>query len=408
MWELIQANKRRSVALFIVMGVILILLGYFFGITFFGAEGGVWGIVLAFILWTVLSLISYFAGSKVILSLSNAKEVTKDVHPQLFNIVEEMTISANLPKMPKIFIVNEQAPNAFATGRNPENSVVAVTAGLLSQLNRDELQGVIAHEIAHIINRDILFMTFAGIMLGAIVIISEIFIRGQFFGMGGSSLNRYKNKSSGGGNEQIILLVVSLVFAILAPILARLLYFAISRKREYLADASGVRLTRYPEGLASALEKLSQNRFDLKSANKATAGMYIVNPLKKTGMKVADLSSTHPPLTERIKILRGMMHGVDFADYQNVYNKVKNNSEQIIPASGLKTVKDIPILGGMISTPALTKKEEQRKLGDIVMGVNGYNFYNCKCGVTIKVPPTFKGDSVKCPRCGEVNLNSDK
>ena len=126
--------------------------------------------------------------------------------------------------------------------------------------------------------------------------------------------------------------------------MARFLYFAISRKREYLADASGVRLTRYPEGLASALEKLSQNRFDLKSANKATAGMYIVNPLKKTGMQIANLSSTHPPLTERIKILRGMMHGVDFADYQTVYNKVKNNSEQIIPPSGMKTVKDIPIL----------------------------------------------------------------
>ena len=407
MWELIQANKRRSLFLFISMGVILILLGYFFGISFLGSEGGAFGIILAFILWAILSLISYFAGSKVILSLSNAKVVTKEVHPQLFNIVEEMTIAANLPKMPKIFIVNEQAPNAFATGRNPENSVVAVTAGLLSQLNRDELQGVIAHEIAHIINRDILFMTFAGIMLGAIVIISEIFIRGHWFGMGGGgSLNRYKNKSSGGGNEQIILLVVSLVFAILAPILARFLYFAISRKREYLADASGVRLTRYPEGLASALEKLSQNRFDLKSANKATAGMYIVNPLKKTGMQIANLSSTHPPLNERIKILRGMMHGVDFADYQTVYNKVKNNSEKIIPPSGLKTVKDIPILGGMIPAPALTKKEEQRKLGDIVMGVNGYNFFNCKCGVTIKVPPTLETNKVKCPRCGEININN--
>lgn len=406
MWELIQANKRRSVALFIAMGVILILLGYFFGISFLGPEGGSFGIILAFILWTVLSLISYFAGSKVILSLSNAKEVTKDVHPQLFNIVEEMTIAAGMAKMPKIFIVNEQAPNAFATGRNPENSIVAVTAGLLSQLNRDELQGVIAHEISHIINRDILFMTFAGIMLGAIVIISEVFIRGQYFGMGGSSLNRYKNKSSGSGNEQIILLVVSLVFAILAPILARFLYFAISRKREYLADASGVRLTRYPEGLASALEKLSQNRFDLKSANKATAGMYIVNPLKKTGMQIANLSSTHPPLNERIKILRGMMHGADFADYQTVYNKVKNNSEQIIPPSGMKSVKDIPILGGMIPAPALTQKQEQRKLGDIVMGVNGYNFFNCKCGVTIKVPPTLETNKVKCPRCGEVNIKN--
>jgi heat shock protein HtpX len=201
-------------------------------------------------------------------------------------------------------------------------------------------------------------------------------------------------------------MVFAMLLAISAPILAQFLYFAISRKREYLADANGVRLTRYPEGLASALEKLSQNRFDLKSANKATAGMYIVNPLKKTGMMLSDLSSTHPPISERIKILRGMMHGVDFADYQTVYNKVKNNSEKIIPASGLKNKVDIPIVAQIKDVTNLSKKEEQRKLGDLVMNVNGYNFYNCKCGVTIKVPPTFKGNSVMCPRCGEVNVRN--
>lgn len=404
MWELIQANRRRSILLFIGMGIILILLGYFFGQTFLGYDGGPFGVFIALIIWAVLSLISYFAGSNVILALSNAKEVTKDMHPQLFNIVEEMTIAANLPKMPKIYIVNEQAPNAFATGRNPDNSVVAVTAGLLSQLNRNELQGVIAHEVAHIINRDILFMTFAGIMLGAIVIISEVFLRGHWFGLGNSSLNRYKNKSSGGGQEQIFFMIFALVLAILAPILARLLYFAISRKREYLADASGVRLSRYPEGLASALEKLSQNKFNLKSANKATAGMYIVNPLKKTGMQISNMTSTHPPITERIRILRGMTHGVDYADYQSSYNKTKQTSEKIIPKSGLDQVENIPILGQIKDVSDLSKKEQQRKLGDIVMGVNGYNFYNCKCGVTIKVPPTMETDTVKCPRCGTVNI----
>lgn len=404
MWELIQANRRRSIFLFFGMGIILILLGYFVGATFLGQEGGPFGIFLALIIWSVLSLISYFAGSKIILSLSNAKEVTKDVHPQLFNIVEEMTIAANLPKMPKIYIVNEQAPNAFATGRKPEDSIVAVTAGLLSQLNRDELQGVIAHEISHIVNRDVLFMTFAGIMLGAIVIIAEISLRGHWFGLGGSSLNRYNNKSSGGGNAQLVIMVLSLILAILAPILARFLYFAISRKREYLADASGVRLTRYPEGLASALEKLSQNRFNLRSATKATAGMYIVNPLKKTGMQISDLTSTHPPISERIRILRGMMHGVDYADYQTSYNKIKNTSDKIIPKSGLDEKTIIPVLAGMKAAAELSQKEQQRKLGNIVMNVNGYNFYNCKCGVTIKVPPNFEGDKIKCPRCGEVQI----
>lgn len=404
MWELIQANKRKSIILFVGMGTILILLGFFIGETFLGEGGGSLGILAAFLIWVIISAVSYFAGSSIILSISNATEVTKEVQPQLYNVVEEMAIAANLPKIPKIFIVNEQAPNAFATGRKPENSVVAVTAGLLSQLNRNELQGVIAHEISHIVNRDVLFMTFAGIMLGMIVIISEVFTRGYFYG--GGSLNRYKNKSSSNGNEQLILIVFSIIFAITAPFLAQLLYFAISRKREYLADASAVRLTRYPEGLANALEKLSQNRFNLNSANKATAGMYIVNPLKKTGMQIEDLTSTHPPISERIKILRGMMHGADFADYQTIYNKIKNNSEQIIPNSGLKNKANIPIISQVEELTKQSKVEEKRKLGDIVMNVNGYNFYNCKCGVTIKVPPTFQGDSVKCPRCGEINVKN--
>lgn len=404
MWELIQANKRKSIILFVGMGTILILLGFFIGETFLGEGGGSLGILAAFLIWVLISAVSYFAGSSIILSISNATEVTKEVQPQLYNVVEEMAIAANLPKIPKIFIVNEQAPNAFATGRKPENSVVAVTAGLLSQLNRNELQGVIAHEISHIVNRDVLFMTFAGIMLGMIVIISEVFTRGYFYG--GGSLNRYKNKSSSNGNEQLILIVFSIIFAITAPFLAQLLYFAISRKREYLADASAVRLTRYPEGLANALEKLSQNRFNLNSANKATAGMYIVNPLKKTGMQIEDLTSTHPPISERIKILRGMMHGADFADYQTIYNKIKNNSEQIIPNSGLKNKANIPIISQVEELTKQSKVEEKRKLGDIVMNVNGYNFYNCKCGVTIKVPPTFQGDSVKCPRCGEINVKN--
>ena len=401
MWELIQANRRKSILLFIVMGMILILLGYFFGSAFLGNDGGIFGVFIAIMLWSILSLVSYFSGSKIILSISNAKEVTKEVHPQLFNIVEEMTIAANLSKMPRIFIINDQALNAFATGRKPEDSVVAVTAGLLTQLNRDELQGVIAHEISHIVNRDVLFMTFAGIMLGAIVIMSEVFLRGYW--IGGSSLNRYKNRSSGGGNTQAVIMIASLILAILAPILTRFLYFAISRKREYLADANGARLTRYPEGLASALEKLSQSRFNLRSAVKATAGLYIVNPLKKTGMKISDLSSTHPPISKRIRILRGMTHGVNFIDYQDSYNKIKGSSETIIPASGLNLSEDIAIRGELESVQNLTKKETQRKLGDIVMNVNKYKFYNCNCGVTIKIPPIFTDDKVKCPRCGEVN-----
>ncbi len=288
MWELIEANRRKSLVLFVSLGLTLILLGYFFGSAYYPDGGGFIGIFFAVLIWGILSLISYFSGSKILLAVSGAKEVTREVHPQLFNVVEEMKISAGLTTMPKVYIINEIAPNAFATGIKPENSAVAVTAGLLARLSRDELQGVIAHEVSHIVNRDVLFMTFAGIMLGSIVLISQVFLRSLWFGGG-----RYSSKSSkSSGQGQMIIMIIAIVFAILAPILAQLLYFAISRKREYLADASAVRYTRYPEGLASALEKISDNSIELKTANKVTAPMFIVNPLKPKGRKLSDLTSS--------------------------------------------------------------------------------------------------------------------
>jgi len=401
MWELIRANQRKSFVLFVFMGIILLLLGYFVGEGFLGRGGGSFGILIAFAIWIVLTLVAYFSGGSLLMSISNAKEVTKSVHPQLYNVVEEMKIAANLPKMPKIYIINEEAPNAFATGRNPENCAVAVTAGLLAQMNRDELQGVIAHEMSHIKNRDILFMTFAGIMLGSIVLISEVFLRGMWF-TGGSS-RRYRSSSSeGGGQGQMIIMIVAIVFAILSPILAQLLYFAISRKREYLADASGARLTRYPEGLASALEKLSQNKYELKSANKVTAGMYIVNPLKKKGMKLSDLSSTHPPISERIKILRAMSQGAGFKDYQQAYSKVKSKRIDIIPASALKENEKVQIRNAS-KDDYKTAKSSKRKLGDIMMNVNNYLFLTCTCGLKMKVPPDYNKKEITCPRCGKVH-----
>ncbi len=177
MWELIQANKRKSIILFLCMGICLLLLGYVIGSSIYPKEGGVFGLFIAVGIWFIMSLVSYFAGDSIILAMSGAKEVTHDIHPQLFNIVEEMKIAANLPFMPKVYIIDEPAPNAFATGTKPEKIAIAVTAGLLSRLNRDELQGVIAHEMSHIANRDVLFVTFAGVLLGSIVFISEVFLR---------------------------------------------------------------------------------------------------------------------------------------------------------------------------------------------------------------------------------------
>ena len=397
MWELIQANKRRSVVLFITLGATLLLLGYFIGSAYFPDGGGFIGLFFALIIWGILSLVSYSSGSKIMLAVSGAKEVTKEVHPQLFNIVEEMKIAASLPKMPKVYIINDEAPNAFATGIKPEESAVAVTAGLLARLNRDELQGVVAHEVSHIVNRDVLYMTFAGIMLGSIVLISQVFLRSLWFTGGG----RYNSKSSGGGQVQLIIMIAAIALAILSPLLAQLLYFAISRKREYLADASAVRYTRYPEGLASALEKISDTSIDLKSANKVTAPMYIVNPLKPKGRKLSNLTSTHPPITERVRILRGISGGANYIDYQSAFNKIKRSKSTLIPSSGLTDNAKIGIREGVIAPVALgLNKKTKREMGDLMMKVNEYSFINCKCGLKIKIPPDYKQETLFCPRCG--------
>jgi len=398
MWELIQSNRRKSLVLFISMGITLLLLGYFFGSAYYPDGGGFIGIFFAFIIWGILSLISYFSGSKILLAVSGAKEVTKEIHPQLFNVVEEMKISAGLPAMPKVYIINEAAPNAFATGIKPENSAVAVTAGLLARLNRDELQGVIAHEVSHIVNRDVLFMTFSGIMLGSIVLISEVFLRSLWFGGG-----RYSSKSSkSSGQGQMIIMIIAIVFAILAPILAQLLYFAISRKREYLADASAVRYTRYPEGLASALEKISDSSIDLKTANKVTAPMYIVNPLKPKGQKLTNLSSTHPPISERVRILRNISGGANYIDYQNAFNKVKKGEVSLIPSSGLADQTSVSLKEAAVAPVLLSlDKQTKRDTGDIMMKVNNYSFIDCSCGLKIKIPPDFKKTEFFCTRCGK-------
>jgi len=366
MWELIRLNRRKSILLFILMGGFLMLLGFGIGTYAAPNQGGWVGLGLAVAVWAVWSLVSYFAGDSILLRTSGAREVSPDVHPQLFNVVEEMKIASGLPAMPRVYIIKARAPNAFAMGRKPEKAAVAVTAGLLSQLNRDELQGVIAHEVSHIKNRDIMFMTFAGIMLGSIVLISHIFLRSLWFS-GGSSRRYSSSKSGGGGGQaQVIIMLVVIAVAILAPIMAQLLYFAISRKREYLADASAARFTRYPEGLASALEKISNNKLDLSKANKVTAPMYIANPLKKKGKQLSNLSSTHPPLKERIRILRTMSGGANYLQYQAAFADVKGKGSSIIPKSGIEEAARSPSASG---SPGGQKKEPIQKPGRGTPGI---------------------------------------
>jgi heat shock protein HtpX len=400
MWELIRANKRNSVALMVLMAAVLLLLGFVIGLAF-GPNGGWLGLMIATAIWLILTLISFSSGDQILLAASRAKPVTHDVHPQLFNVVEEMKIAAGLPAMPKIYIINDPAPNAFATGRNPQNASVAVTAGLLARLNRDELQGVVGHEISHILHRDILFVTLAGIMLGSIVLLSQVFLRGMFYSSMTGSRRRYSGGGQGGGQAQLVMLIVAIAAAILAPIMAYLLYFALSRRREYLADAGAARLTRYPEGLASALEKIAADPSpQLAVANKVTAPMYIVNPFKKKGqMKLSDLTSTHPPISERIRILRNMSQGASFKAYSDAFTSV-TRARSVVPVAALSAKEDVPLRQAGAETKKPEDIEKQmRQVGDIMRRVNQFVFLTCACGLKLKIPPNFKGKTVRCPRC---------
>ena len=395
MWQQIQINKRNSVILLGLMGVVLTGLGFVVGFAFGGGPDAGWmGIFIATCVWIVMMLVSLYGGDQILLASSRATPVTEEVHPQLFNVVEEMTLAANLPKMPNVYIINDPAPNAFATGRNPEHASVAVTAGLLGRLNRDELQGVIAHEVSHIVHRDILFVTLAGVMLGTIVLISQVFLRGMFYSsMGG---RRYSSRSREGGGAQATMMIAAVLLAILAPLFAQILYFALSRKREYLADAGAVRLTRYPEGLASALEKIAGSPVSMESANQVTAPMYIANPFR--GAKAMSLFSTHPPAEERIRILRNMAHGAAFKDYNAAYSTVTHRGG-VIPKAAM--VSDEPVgVRAAAAAVAASPKQSQRQVGDIMRKVSGFTFIPCSCGVQLKLPPGFKARTVQCPRCG--------
>jgi len=388
----------------VIMAGVLLLLGFIIGMAFFGQEGGMFGLMIATVIWLVLTLISLSSGDQILLAASRAKLVTHEVHPQLFNVVEEMKIAAGLPAMPKIYIINDSAPNAFATGRNPQNASVAVTAGLLARLNRDELQGVIAHEISHIINRDILFVTLAGIMLGSIVLLSQVFLRGMFYSSMSGSRRRYSSGGKDGGQAQLVMLIIAIVAAIVAPLMAYLLYFALSRRREYLADAGAARLTRYPEGLASALEKIAGDPSpQLAAVNKVTAPMYIVNPFKKKKqMKLSDLTSTHPPISERIKILRNMSQGASFKQYSDAFTNVTHH-KTVVPVAALSEKEDVALRQAGAEAAKKGRAEKQmRQVGDIMRRVNQFIFLTCVCGLKLKIPPNFKGNNVKCPRCKKI------
>ena len=294
-----SANRRNSFLLAAFVVAVLCLLGFFVGYAIAGdPAGGVAATGAALLLGSVLAVGTYFQGDKLVLAASGARSVDAQAAPQLMNVVQEMAIAANVP-MPAVYVIDDSAPNAFATGRDPKHASVAITTGLVEKLDREELQGVIGHELSHVRNFDIRFALIVGVMVGAIAILADFFLRFTFWGGGRRGRDR-----DGGGGAQLIIFFIAIALAILAPIIARFIQLAVSRQREYLADASAVELTRNPYGLERALAKISGDTEVLEVANRGTQHMYFTNPIKKFEERSSNLFSTHPAIVDRINRLR--------------------------------------------------------------------------------------------------------
>lgn len=399
MFQQIDRNKNYSILLVVACSALLVAVGYFIGRAL-GAPPYV-GLAAAAVIAIVLTLVSYFAGGKVVLSMSGARKVEKREYPQLFNVVEEMSIAAGMP-MPDLYIIDDTAPNAFATGRKPEEAALAVTSGLVSKLNRDELQGVIAHEMAHIRNHDILFMMLMAVMVGTIALLCDFFRRSVWYGRG-------SRRSRGRGRGNALIFIIALVLAILAPIFAKLIQLAASRRREYLADASGALLTRYPAGLASALRKISSDPAPLEVANRATQHLYIVNPIKSLEARAASLFSTHPQIEDRIRRLEQMAY-IDESEKSRALRGYRGPSEPAPAAqaagrttSGVPMPIPIPVPVGSASARAAGSAGGSATSAAAVSAPNACP----RCHETLVQAKLVGRELRACRACGGIWLGTD-
>jgi heat shock protein HtpX len=315
--DLIAANKRNSlllVAVFVLFTTV-VLAGLCLGILALTVPAFVerlhWGqglVIggLAGLVALLLALLGYYGGDDLLLAISHAREIKHPDDPQLFNVVEEMAIAAGIP-VPRVYLIDDPAPNAFATGRDPRHAVVAITTGLRNKLNREELQGVMAHEVSHIRNYDIRLMLLMAVLIGTVVMFADFFWQVLRWGPGDDRDSK-SDRDGGGGVVALVLFLLALVLALVAPVLAQIIQFAVSRQREYLADASGVELTRNPLGLAHALRKIDADPAVLRSANRGTAHLYIANPIKKFEDRARTVFASHPPIADRIRRLEALAH----------------------------------------------------------------------------------------------------
>jgi len=294
-----SANRRNSFLLVLVVVVLLGALGFLIGFAWSGETvGGIGGLGILGLVAIAMSIGSYYTGDRLVLGVSGAREVTEAEAPQLLNVVREIALAGGLP-VPRVYLIDDSAPNAFATGRDPRHASVAVTTGLLEKLDREELQGVIAHELSHVRNYDIRYAMLVGVLVGTIALVADFFLRATFWGATGR-----RSSSREGGGLQALAMALALVLAILAPFAGRLVQLAVSRQREYLADASSIELTRNPHGLQRALVKVGADREVLEVANRATQHLYFTNPIKKWEERSRGLFSTHPPIIDRVNRLR--------------------------------------------------------------------------------------------------------
>ena len=436
MWTQIQKNKRNCFLIVLAIFAVMIFLGGFTGALysyFFHENTDIplsvflnihninaysdsmfTGIFFSLLLWLLLLFVALTNGKRIILAMNWAYKLPPQTHRILRNIVEEMTIAAGLPKVPDIYVIDAAMPNSFATGMSPNNSAIVVTTGLLTNLDRDELQGVIAHEIAHIANRDTTFMLIAGAMLGTITIITYFGLKMIF--SNGYTMSR-RNPICGSAKVKILIIALTLLLLVFSPIMSRILYLFISQKKEYLADACAVQYTRYPHALATALVKISTSVFVLRDADKLTSSMYIVHPLdleveqKEFYSMFKNIFRTHPPTEKRIEVLNRMTCS-DFNAYNAAFREISGKRRNIIDKKDLYNVKkqeikkpernyETDVNGRHIYLTAAIADmaERKREAEDIVWKAKNYIFKECECGTKLKFPHSYKGQKISCPHC---------
>jgi heat shock protein HtpX len=423
MWELIRSNKRKCIVAAILLLIILLILIYatgfiiyiFYifaystfnvniGIDTFHSQYSIICLIVALLTWLIWTIIVSLYADDIILKVSKVVPAPKEFFPRLYNIVEEMKIAAGLSRMPNIYLMVDSAPNAFATGVRDNKMSIVVTTGLLEIMNRDELQGVIAHEMSHIYNKDSRFMVFVSTLVGSIFIVTDILIR-YYLAQDSSSDNRRYSSEDEDGGDAIIGLVITLViipsflFVISSRIIAYFSYFYMPKKREYLADAMAVQLTRYPEGLASALEKTSKTVENLVRVSPITAPIFFVNPIKRKNEKLSDISRTHPPISKRIEILRKMGGYADYKTYDLAHRQV-TNKKKIIPVSTLGKSKKIPVIKPSV-TEGLFTEGAKKYIYKYLYAFSEHKFITCSCGLKVIVPPDSKSITI-CPKCGNL------